>query len=87
VSGGRPTRRAYAIFNYDNFSIVPELLDDYADMVKELEQEVYSGVSCYTTSGFPRMKLGDALAGRAVAPHIYESAEEAHAQLHALGRT
>ncbi|MBV8225854.1 MAG: hypothetical protein JO232_11785 [Verrucomicrobia bacterium] len=35
----------------------------------------------YTTSGFLRMKLGDALEKRGVAPHIYESAAEAHRTL------
>ena len=42
----------------------------------------YAGVTRYTTSGFLRMKLGDALEKRDVAPHIYESAEEARCHLH-----
>jgi propionate CoA-transferase len=33
----------------------------------------------YSTSGFLRAKLGPALAARGVAPHIFESAEEAGA--------
>ncbi len=37
----------------------------------------YSGVTRYTASAFLRMKLGDALEGRNVAPYIYESAGEA----------
>ncbi|HLX16613.1 MAG TPA: hypothetical protein VKS24_15585 [Bradyrhizobium sp.] len=37
----------------------------------------YSGVSRYTTSGFLRIKLGDALENRGVALHIFESADEA----------
>ena len=41
----------------------------------------YSGVTRYTTSGFLRMKLGDALEKRGVAPHIFESAKEAHEDL------
>jgi H+/gluconate symporter-like permease len=35
------------------------------------------GVSRYTTSGFLRIKLGEALENRGVAPHIFESADEA----------
>ncbi|MDE2378742.1 acyl CoA:acetate/3-ketoacid CoA transferase [Bradyrhizobium sp.] len=70
-------RRAYAIVNYDNFSILPELLDDYSAMVRGLVDRFYSGVSRYTTSGFLRIKLGEALQRRGVAPHIFESAEEA----------
>ncbi|MFL6816716.1 MAG: acyl CoA:acetate/3-ketoacid CoA transferase [Bradyrhizobium sp.] len=69
--------RVYAIVNYDNFSIVPELLDEYSAMVRSLADRFYSGVSRYTTSGFLRMKLGEALQQRGVAAHIFESAEEA----------
>jgi propionate CoA-transferase len=50
-------------------------------MVKNLMEDCYSGVTRYTTSGFARMKLGDALAERDVAPRIYESAEEARQHL------
>jgi propionate CoA-transferase len=35
-------------------------------------------VSRFTTSAFLRMKLGKALEERGVAPHIYESPDEAH---------
>ena len=69
--------RVYAIVNYDNFSISPELLDEYSAMVRSLTDRFYSGVSRYTTSGFLRFKLGEALQGRGVAPHIFESAAEA----------
>ena len=70
-------KRVYAIVNYDNFSIVPELLDEYSAMVSRLVDRFYSGVSRYTTSGFLRIKLGEALERRGVAPHIFESAQEA----------
>jgi propionate CoA-transferase len=70
-------RRVYAIVNYDNFTILPELLDAYSAMVRSLVDRFYSGVSRYTTSGFLRMKLGEALEKRGVAPHIFESADEA----------
>ena len=73
--------KVYAIVNYDNFSITPELLGPYTDMVKKLMTDCYSGVTRYTTSGFARMKLGDALAERDVAPYIFESAEEARQRL------
>ena len=46
-------------------------------MVQGLTERFYSGVSRYTTSGFLRIKLGEALASRGVAPHIFESAEAA----------
>jgi propionate CoA-transferase len=70
-------KRVYAIVNYDHFSILPELLDDYSAMVRGLTDRFYSGVSRYTTSGFLRIKLGEALQRRGVAPHIFESAEDA----------
>ena len=74
------------LLNYDNFVILPELLDDYIDMVKGLVDRFYSEVSRYTTSAFLHMKLGDALSRRDVAPHIYESREEAEEFLTARGR-
>jgi len=74
---GGLNRRVYAIVNYDNFSIVPELLDEYSAMVRSLTDRFYSGVSRYTTSGFLRIKLGEALEKRGVAAHIFESAQEA----------
>jgi propionate CoA-transferase len=71
-------RRVQAIVNYDNFAILPDVLDAYSDMVKAMVERHYSGVSRYTTSNFLRMKLGDALKQRGLAPHIVESAAEAH---------
>jgi propionate CoA-transferase len=75
-------RRVYAIVNYDNFSIPPDLLDEYSAMVRSLTDRFYSGVSRYTTSGFLRIKLGEALENRGVAPHIFESADEAKSDAH-----
>ena len=74
-------RRVRAIVNYDNFSIIPDLLDAYAAMVKDLEEQRYSRVSRYTASNFLRLKLGDALKKRGLAPHIFERAEQARAQM------
>ncbi|MCX8118954.1 MAG: acyl CoA:acetate/3-ketoacid CoA transferase [Desulfobacterota bacterium] len=70
-------RKVYTIVNYDNFTILPDLVEEYAEMVKYLIDRYYSGVTRYTTSAFLRMKLGDALKKRDVAPHIYESPQEA----------
>ena len=74
-------RKVYTIVNYDNFNILPELVDEYTDMVKYLVDHYYTGVTRYTTSTFLRMKLGDALQRRDVAPHIYESSKEARQAL------
>ncbi|MGE5336526.1 MAG: acyl CoA:acetate/3-ketoacid CoA transferase [Gemmatimonadota bacterium] len=69
--------RVYAIVNYDNFELSPAIEDAYAAMVKSLEERYYDGVSRYTTSGFLRAKLGTALKRRGVAPHVYESPQDA----------
>ena len=70
-------RKVDAIVNYDNFSILPELVDDYADAVKYVVSRFYEKVTRYTTSAFLRMKLGDGLKARGFASHVYESREEA----------
>jgi len=74
-------RKVYAIVNYSGFTIVPELVDAWSAMVKDLMERYYTRVTRYKTSNFLRMKLGDALEERGVAPHIYESAQEALAHL------
>ena len=71
------SQKVDTIVNYDNFYILPELVDSYTAMVKALVERFYAGVTRYTTSTFLRMKLGDALKKRNVAPHIYESRSEA----------
>ena len=77
--------RVYAVVNYDNFSISPELVGPYTDMVKGLVNRYYTGVTRYTTSAFLRMKIGAALEERKMAPHIYETREEAKAALKGEG--
>ncbi|HRE18363.1 MAG TPA: acyl CoA:acetate/3-ketoacid CoA transferase [Rhodocyclaceae bacterium] len=74
-------KRVYTIVNYDNFQIEPEVLDEYMDMVRDVVTRLYSGVTRYTTSTFMRARLGDALEKRTLAAHIYESANEALAEL------
>lgn len=69
--------RVYAIVNYDNFTLLPELLHDYSAMVRTPVDRSYSAVSRYSTSGFLRGKLGDSLERRRLAPHIFENAAEA----------
>ncbi len=73
--------RVYAVVNYDHFSIVPELVGPYSDMVKGLVDRYYTGVTRYTTSAFLRLKIGDALKERRMAPHIYETRQEAEMAL------
>ncbi|MBI1209696.1 MAG: acyl CoA:acetate/3-ketoacid CoA transferase [Azospirillum sp.] len=70
-------KKVLAIVNYDAFTIYPDVLEAYVDMVRDLVDRFYIDVSRYTTSAFMRVKLGDALQKRDVAPHIFEHAEDA----------
>ena len=74
-------KRVKTIVNYDNFSLAPELEDDYIKMVKYVVSKYYSDVTRYTTSAFLRMKLGDELKRRRLAPHIFQTKEEARQAL------
>lgn len=69
--------KVYAVVNYDNFSIRPDLIGTYSDMVQGLVERYYLDITRYTTSAFLRLKLGESLATRGLAPHIYESRAEA----------
>jgi propionate CoA-transferase len=74
-------KKVYTVVNYDNFSVPPHLLEPYMDMVKDVTDRFYDKVTRYTTSAFLRMKLGEALQQRNVAPHIYESQADARRQV------
>lgn len=50
--------KVHAVINYDNFSILPDVIDPYVKMVKDLNQSYYQTVTRYSTSGFLRAKLG-----------------------------
>ena len=45
-------------------------------MLTYMQGRYYSSVSRYATSAFMRLKLGDALERREMAPHVFESAQE-----------
>jgi propionate CoA-transferase len=53
-------RKVPAVINYDNFSIVPDLLDDYVAAVNGLAERYYSKVTRYAHSTFMRASLGRA---------------------------
>ena len=77
-------RKVFAIVNYDGFQIATDLVDDYAAMVKGLADAFYWNAARYSTSGFLRLKLGEALQKRGVAPHVFESSEEALKHMQAI---
>ena len=49
-------------------------------MARDVQSRFYDKASRYTTSAFMRLKLGDALQRREMAPHVFETAQEAAAR-------
>ncbi|MGO9218174.1 MAG: acyl CoA:acetate/3-ketoacid CoA transferase [Streptosporangiaceae bacterium] len=70
-------KKVQMVVNYDNFYLDPALTDDYTAGVRRLAERYYASVTRYTTSSFMRLKLTRQLHTRDIAPHIYESREEA----------
>lgn len=64
--------------NYDGFRLEDEVAPAYAAMVRAVSEACYTKVSRYTTSAFLRHKLARVLT-RTVAPHIFETPDEARA--------
>ncbi|MDF2466510.1 MAG: propionate CoA-transferase [Ramlibacter sp.] len=52
-----PEQRVVAVVNYDNFTILPGLVDEYSAMVQRLTDRFYSRVTRYGTGGFLKAKL------------------------------
>ncbi|HZW12780.1 MAG TPA: acyl CoA:acetate/3-ketoacid CoA transferase [Noviherbaspirillum sp.] len=74
-------KKVPAVVNYDNFSITPELLDGYVDMVHDLAERYYSRVTRYTSSAFMRSYFGTAFRRHHTEPSLYASREEAFSHL------
>jgi propionate CoA-transferase len=70
-------KKVPVVVNYDNFYLAPDLADKYASVVRGLAERYYESVTRYTTSSFMRLKLSGHLTERGLAPHIYESRQEA----------
>jgi propionate CoA-transferase len=73
--------RVYAVVNYDRFSILPELVDAYIEMVKGLMETCYHDVTRFTSNTFLRARLGEALEKRQIAARSFGTAAEAEAHL------
>jgi propionate CoA-transferase len=73
--------RVALIVNYDGFTLDPAVADAYFSMITYMQNRYYTKASRYTTSAFMRLKLGDGLAARALAPHVFETLQEAHANV------
>ena len=70
-------RKVQVVVNYDNFYLAPDLTDSYTALIRRLAENYYADVTRYTTSSFMRLKLSEQLSHRGLAPHIYESRQEA----------
>ena len=70
-------RKVHLVANYDNFSLPTGLYDQYVASVQDFASRFYLSATRYTTSSFMRLKLYDQLTSRGVAPHVYESRDEA----------
>jgi propionate CoA-transferase len=75
-------KKVRVVVNYDNFYLAPHLADTYVAAVRGLAERYYESVTRYTTSSFMRLKLSGHLSERGLAPHIYESRQEALEWLH-----
>jgi propionate CoA-transferase len=45
------------VVNYDHFSIRPQLMDAYSEMVQRLTERYYDKVTRYAASGFLKARL------------------------------
>ena len=70
-------RKVEAVINYDGCHISAPIAEAWFDMAHDVQARFYDKASRYTTSAFMRLKLGDALQRREMAPHVFESAHAA----------
>jgi propionate CoA-transferase len=73
-------RKVEAVIDYDGCTIDATIAEAWFDMARDVQARFYANASRYTTSAFMRLKLGDALRRRAMAPHVFETAAEAAAR-------
>jgi propionate CoA-transferase len=74
-------KKVNIISNYDGRTIAPKLQARHLDFITELERKYYLTAARYTTSAFLRQKMGHDLKNREIAPHIFETAQEARAYI------
>lgn len=67
-------QKVTAVINYDGCVIDPVVAEAWFDMVRDVHARFYDKASRYTTSAFMRLKLGDELRRRKMAPHVFETA-------------
>jgi propionate CoA-transferase len=73
-------RKVTAVINYDGCDIDPVVAKTWFDMVQDVHARFYEKASRYTTSAFMRLKLGDELRQREMAPHVFETSGRSTAE-------
>lgn len=68
--------RVDVIVNYTRFELAPELAQDWAALVADLEARLYGTVSRYATNAFQRLQIGRVLEGT-VEPHVFAARDAA----------
>jgi propionate CoA-transferase len=74
-------RKVAAIVNYDHFTIAPELVDDYSQMIQGIVDRFYLDVTRYTNSTFLRAQLREAFERRTASARLFANADEARGHL------
>ena len=74
-------RKVPVVVNYDNFSVLPDSLDDYISMVGQLAEQFYSAVTRYSSSAFMRSYLDQAFHSHHLDAALFASQQEALAHL------
>ena len=78
---GHMGHRVDVIVNYDNFSINPELVPPYLEMVKYLVERYYAKVTRYSANAFLRMHLTEGLRRLRLEPGMHPNGERARQAL------
>ena len=69
--------KVYAVVNYGGLNSTATWMTPTSMGRRKWATPNFHGVTRFTTSAFMRAKLGDVLPSRGVAPHVYQSEEEA----------
>lgn len=74
-------RKVKSIVNQNGFRVAEDLYEDYMKSVVYLLKRYSITTAHFSTSGFMRLKMREALSSRSLRPHIFETSEEARMAL------
>ncbi|NJO55328.1 MAG: acyl CoA:acetate/3-ketoacid CoA transferase [Rhodospirillales bacterium] len=70
-------RRVSVFVNYDAFQISGDVMDDYAELIRYMEQTYYLTVTRYARNAFLRLKLASGLSERRLKPRVFATSADA----------